>query len=208
MNRFLKTTDNKIDMLGKYKIPEYWWSRKHEYSFCSDFVVKGEKVLDAGCGIEHPFKFYLADVGCDVVAIDKDEEILSIKHKKIKTMNIELKNLSSEFNVNTFDKIFCISVLEHTKNSLKSILMHFESILKENGKIIVTFDFPLLTPQELLIAIDDLNLKFVGDTNFELSEQDLIGTNQQFRVFACVLEKKNKTIAPQQIKPIQATETK
>lgn len=208
MNRFLKVTDNKSQTIGNYEIPFEWWSRIYEYEWAKQFIVKKQNVLDAGCGIEHPFKFYLADNGCKVTAVDIDEGINNLKYKNITFLQTELKKLSSELPHNSFDVIFCISVLEHTKNSLKSILNGFNDILKNDGKIVLTFDHPLLTFEELYQILLETNLEFEGKFDFETKNDDLIGTHQGFRIFVCVLKKKNKIIAPQETKPLLPTETK
>lgn len=209
MNKFLKITDNKVDFLGKYEIPEYWWSRKHEYAFCSDFVKENEIVLDAGCGIEHPFKFYLADKKNKVYAVDKDAEILNINNKKINVvLNLDLVDLTSQIQEKTFDKIFCISVLEHCKYQVPFILEQFEKLLKEDGIIVITFDVPLMTVQEFLQYLENTNLQMVGDKDFEMSKDDLTNYSEGLKVFATVLKKKNIEIASQEIKPLIPTETK
>ncbi len=208
MNKFIKTTDAKSQTIGKHEIPLEWWSRPHEYEFAKQFVIKGQNVLDAGCGIEHPFKFYLSDMGCKVTGVDNDPRILDVNYKNLQTINTGLETLSSELATNSFDTIFCISVLEHTKNSLKTILDSFNAILKNEGKIIVTFDYPLLTPEELYNILQQTNLQIEGSFNFETSNNDLIGYFQSFRIFTAVLTKKNKDITPTETKVVTEMETK
>jgi SAM-dependent methyltransferase len=208
INTFIKTKDNKSQTIGKHEIPLEWWSRGYEYEWAKQFVVKGHNVLDAGCGIEHPFKYYLADMGCKVTAVDKDEATKDLKYKNTTFLQSELKNLSSELPVNSFDTIFCISVLEHIKSSLKLILDGFNAILKNDGKVIITFDFPLLTPEELYEILLQTNLKFDGQFNFETSDKDLVGYHQSYRVFKAVLVKKNKGVAPAETKVVANIETK
>jgi len=208
LNKFIKTTDAKSQTIGKHKIPLEWWSRFYEYEWAKQFVVKNQNVLDAGCGIEHPFKYYLADMNCKVTAVDKDEAIKDLKYKNTTFIQTELKKLSSELPVNSFDTIFCISVLEHTKNGLKSILDGFNAILKDNGKIIITFDYPLMIPEEFYNILLQTNLRFDNQFNFETSKEDLIGYYQNFRIFTAVLTKKNKNVAPTKTKVINEIETK
>ena len=63
--RFIRQSDPQTSKLI-FKLPSTWWSRPYEYAWADKFVEPGDTVLDAACGIAHPFKFYLADkcFGC------------------------------------------------------------------------------------------------------------------------------------------------
>lgn len=52
------------------ELPEIWWSRMYEYAWASSFVNDDHVVLDAACGICHPFKFHL----CNILGLSKDFE--------------------------------------------------------------------------------------------------------------------------------------
>lgn len=77
--RFIVDSDHREDTFI-VPLPLTWWSRPYEYAWCSQFAGEQEVVLDAACGISHPFKFYLASNSMrEVHACDLDVRILSKK---------------------------------------------------------------------------------------------------------------------------------
>ena len=124
------------------------WSRIYEYPYCLENIKKNiptkAQILDAGCGVTF-FPFFL-NSNYNVTCIDQDdysnifkninkEQKTNVTFKKTTLQNISLPN-------NTFDAIYCISVLEHTED-YESILKEFHRLLKPNGTIIITFDIAL-----------------------------------------------------------------
>lgn len=130
-----------------------WWSRPYEYPWASQFVESNDIVLDAACGICHPLKFYLSDYAREVYACDIDPRIL--QPEKIleeievvfgKNARMELPSkylnkihfsqaslLSLPYPDKKFDRIICISVIEHLNDifnkypifwSVRKILSH------------------------------------------------------------------------------------
>ena len=57
--RFFNTNDKRMDTVV-FPLPSHWWSRFYEYAWAAEFCSENDVVLDAACGIPHPFKFYLA----------------------------------------------------------------------------------------------------------------------------------------------------
>lgn len=47
-------------------------------------------------------------------------------------------------NVNKFDMVICISVLEHLKNNIEEVLMNLFDQLNNGGTLILTFDYPII----------------------------------------------------------------
>ena len=104
---------------------------------------KGEKILDAGCGIGC-YSFELATkFGCRVDGIDMDTEDIELA-KQI----IEKRHVSNvEFNVcgifelkfddETFDKVILIDVLEHIANDVRA-LKELHRVLKPEGQLILS----------------------------------------------------------------------
>ena len=78
MNKYFTTNDEFINRLDDFILPPEWWSRPFEYNWCSNFLEKDDIILDAACGIEHPFKFYAANRCKKVYAIDIDKDIEGI----------------------------------------------------------------------------------------------------------------------------------
>ena len=119
-----------------FRLHRYWFSRPYEYTWVSQFINATDVALDAGCGISHPFKFFLAEKASEVHAVDIDKRILSkeeiikaiiddfgeesVKNvkdywfQKIRFRNSSITDLPYENN--SFDKVFCISVLEHMQD--------------------------------------------------------------------------------------------
>ena len=58
ISRFFTFDDPKLNKVI-LKLPESWWSRPYEYAWAKSFVEQDHVVLDAACGVCHPFKFYL-----------------------------------------------------------------------------------------------------------------------------------------------------
>lgn len=176
-SRYILRTDN-IICKSIFDIPKEWWSRFYEYGWASDFAKEEEVVLDAGCGIIHPFKYYLADICSEVHAVDLDERITNkeeilLEHKhyfgedseylaieyldKITFKNENLSSLS--YDDETFDKIFCISVLHLLSDvSLLSVLTELRRVLKNKGLLIITVDVPTIDIKKLVELIYESGL--------------------------------------------------
>jgi len=192
-SRFFVHTDEKTDTT-LLKLPYDWWSRFYEYEWASQFVNKDDVILDAACGVCHPFKFYLTDRCQAVYACDLDPRILDpeaiIQDVKaffgadvaaqfdksyINKVDFSIANLSAlPYENNKFDKIFCISVLEHMdQTSLFGAFQEFNRVLKEDGLLVLTFDFPDIQFDILREAIRQSDLTFYGDVSYELPEDAL-----------------------------------
>lgn len=75
-SRYIRQSDPKTDTLV-FPLHPAWWSRPYEYEWARRFARPDDVVLDAACGISHPFKFWLAEHCREVHACDWDERILS-----------------------------------------------------------------------------------------------------------------------------------
>ncbi|MBP1999898.1 SAM-dependent methyltransferase [Paenibacillus shirakamiensis] len=146
-----------------YDLPEAWWSRPYEYEWCKNFISKYDCVLDAACGIPHPLKFYLANHSAEVFACDADPRIASAEQiyeeirsdigeeackliEQLDTSNLYLEqgNIAAlSYADETFDKILCISVLEHMNLPDQLCAMQeFHRTLKKQGTLLITLDYP------------------------------------------------------------------
>lgn len=188
MNKFFTIDDKKIDKLGEYNIPREWWSRGYEYSFASKYLKEGEIILDAGCGIEHPFKWFAATKVKKVIAIDIDERLKTLQHQpNIKYLCIDFSNISNE--VEKVDVIFCISVLEHlTPEQQKETIKQFSKVLKEKGKLILTVDFPILKPEILKELVKPYFI--IGKNKYEESNKDVYSSLYKLKCYSMVLTKR------------------
>jgi len=201
-SRFFTTDDEKVDTIV-YSLPVEWWSRGYEYSWAGQFAENHHVVLDAGCGIDHPFKFILAKTCKTVHACDIDPNIINepfiietIKKKfdydvtelcgNIYYKICDLGNL--DYPDHSFDRVFCISVLEHCHTSkYLSILKEFKRVLKEDGLIILTFDVPTHNLLGLLPQLmGETGLTFAGGFNNQKPENAIYGVG--LNVFRAVLK--------------------
>jgi SAM-dependent methyltransferase len=163
-SRFFTTNDKKMDTVV-FPLPAPWWSRPYEYAWAAEFCKPTDTVLDAACGVCHPFKFYLAEHCKTVHAVDKDERILDM-HKTAdevqkafgeeaklaylekldwhEGINIKQADITAlPYKDSMFDRIFSVSVLEHLTDADKlKALSEFRRTLKNNGQVILTLDYP------------------------------------------------------------------
>ncbi|UOE58475.1 class I SAM-dependent methyltransferase [Priestia filamentosa] len=195
-SRFILETDPYSNNFV-FNLPNTWETRPYEYEWAKNFAETEDIVLDAACGLSHPLKFYLADKCKEVYACDIDGRILSkssilkdiedtygtviddsfLKHSfnPIHFSQSSLTNLP--YQNKSFDKIFCISVLEHlSKEDMEKTFKEFRRTLKDQGLLIVTFDYPAINLGELKILLDKVKLKFHGDYSFAKPSNVLVST--------------------------------
>ena len=68
-----------------------------------------------------------------------------------------------------FDRIICISVLEHlTEEGLLKTLLEFKRLLKKEGLLVVTIDYPYLDLEMFNRMLEKSGLFYAGKVNFEL----------------------------------------
>ncbi|MDA8228421.1 MAG: class I SAM-dependent methyltransferase [Desulfitobacterium hafniense] len=189
-SRFFRQSDPKSDKFI-FSLPSTWWSRFYEYHWAGMFVEPNDTVLDAACGISHPFKFFLAGACQEVHACDLDKRILSPtailrdieadfgkeavdnfpQHyfRQIQFANTDIAKLP--YNNEKFEKVFCISVLEHLPpEAMFSALTEFKRILKSTGLIILTFDYPTINLETFRTVVANAGLSFYEHTVFTLPE--------------------------------------
>ena len=104
---------------------------------------KGERILDAGCGIGY-YSFELATkFGCKVDGIDIDAEDIELADQIAQKMHISTAEFSIrdicelKFDDETFDKVILTEVLEHIRNDEK-VLKELNRILKIGGYLILS----------------------------------------------------------------------
>jgi SAM-dependent methyltransferase len=173
-NGYFHTTDPTVKVVGGMELLPSWWSRPYEYAWAMRYAEKGQVVADMGCGWSgRPFKEQLAQMGCEVYAVDGDPRVLDLPaHKGVRL--IVRKFLEPMDDLPKFDRIFCISVLEDLTKDLEAVLVKFASKLKPNGLLVVTFDtpyndekptpvYPGLSSYNFQISANRAGLDFVGN---------------------------------------------
>lgn len=243
ISRFFTTNDKKMNTVV-FPLPAHWWSRPYEYAWAAELCDSGNVVLDAACGIPHPFKFYLAEHCKAVYAIDKDERIMDddeIERAIDETFgrntrsacltnipeNLELRRTditSIHYGDGTFDKIFCISVLEHLSDEDKlKALKEFRRALKDGGMVILTLDYSKTpdyssaTMEQIEALLSKAGLRFAGGRD-ETLPANAISWNRSLFCFRMALvkdkddeakpEQENKAKKPAPTKPKSKAKSK
>lgn len=193
------------------KYPQFYASRLWEYPWAilQSQLEPNMKCADVGCG-ESPFTIYLKEVAdCDVVGFDPDIHDkenkdnfgvsgLFIKNTGLNIIKSSIDNIKS--NDNQFDRVFCISVIEHITdfNIRAKGMREISRILKHGGLAVISVDVNLLmrlsNPLEL---VWESGLTFYGTVNLMMPEQRLgifCDGRQPADVFGMVLKKNESLI--------------
>jgi 2-polyprenyl-3-methyl-5-hydroxy-6-metoxy-1,4-benzoquinol methylase len=152
---FLKTHREDLDRYAArwVKDPLHQWSRQWEYPYVvqavGNFVSSrpGMKtdILDAGSGVTF-LPYYLASHHEDVRihCCDSDKSLSgiysAINSKTSQQVEFDVRDrLDLDYPDESFDLIYCVSVLEHIPEFEKTISSFFR-VLRPNGCLVLTFD--------------------------------------------------------------------
>lgn len=194
--------------------PSYYAARLWEFPFAilSGDLRQGIKVADVGCG-NTPFTAYLADIAGaeNVTGFDpdyfEDDTIDSHSHfgaKKsyVDALGINFKKegvtkMSSPDNY--FDRVFCISVLEHIEDDQvkQKGLQEMVRILKPGGRLILTFDLGINLPlNNILDIVQYSGLIPAGFLDLRFPQKRFVnyGNSTNVDVFGLVLQKSDEKI--------------
>jgi ubiquinone/menaquinone biosynthesis C-methylase UbiE len=172
---------DKLETSNSYYGTRYW---EYPFAILAADLKPGMKVADVGCGTT-PFTPYLCELvgkenvtGIDYKLLKNDQEAT---HSSFGVRRSFVDNIGFNFieggistlNVsdNSFDVVFCISVLEHINdyNVKQEGLLEMVRALKPGGKLIITFDtgidIPLNDPLKIisysgLFPFSHLNLRW------------------------------------------------
>ncbi|MDI4649662.1 methyltransferase domain-containing protein [Cohnella hashimotonis] len=187
MSRFIRE-DDAFMLHFTYELPEAWWSRRYEYAWASRFLTAEDTVLDAASGVCHPFKFFAASRTAATYAFDLDPRILSRSAILDDIADSVSPRAKSEFDLDLFnriqftqcdmtrlpyedqffDKVFCISVLEHVdERTLRGALEEFRRVLKNDGLLVLTVDYPNVDMKMFAAQMDAVGWRFAGMHDFD-----------------------------------------
>lgn len=115
----------------------YIWE---ELGFFGEYAVKGDKILDLGCGNGRLYEL-LKEKSVDYYGIDNSEkliEIAKIRYPEVKFLVADALNLP--FPDSFFDKVFSIAVLHHipSEELRLKFLEEIKRVLKPGGLLVAT----------------------------------------------------------------------
>lgn len=135
------------------------------------YITKGDKVLDLGCGNGRLFQA-LENKAVDYLGVDNSEELISIAQTKYPEAKFQTASgLNLPFGENSFDKIVCIAVLHHIpSNDLRlKFLREAKRVLKPDGLLVLTV-WKLKQRKSLKLALKYTFLKIVGKSQLDFGD--------------------------------------
>jgi SAM-dependent methyltransferase len=179
LSRYILRTDPAWPEVAGQRLPETWWSRPYEYRWAGSFTAPRVQVLDAGCGLEHPFKWHLGATCGAVVAVDSDPSIGTVRPPigaptgSVVLRQGDITRLPSPDG--SFDRIFCLSVLDHLHvEQSVAALREFRRMLAPGGLLLLTVDVPPCDPETLLGCAGEAGLQPVGRVDFDVPNNVLL----------------------------------
>ena len=143
---------------GLYGVPRIYASRLWEfpYAVLSAGLVPGMSCADVGCG-RTPFTPYLArEARCEVTGFDPDVFEAGERHKAfgvdgdfirrtgLRILKCGMERL--EVPDNSFDRVFCLSVIEHVEEATaRRGIREMVRILKPGGLLVMTMDVEIFS---------------------------------------------------------------
>jgi len=145
-------------------VPSLHWSRRFEYPFvyyhCDVAEYTKLRILDVGAGL-NPFQILLSMLGHHVVSLDSNIKYVMKLCKIVSKLRSKVYPCLADafqipFKENFFDRVICISVIEHILDYLnpafdlnlsylilKALMCELARVTKPGGKICITFDVDL-----------------------------------------------------------------
>lgn len=185
------------------KDPLHQWSRQWEYpyvllSITEYAALRGSagtsiKVLDAGSGITFfPYYIMKSIPDLDITCCDSDGSLAALFDRVNRSMDpaqrvnfIEADMHAFPFDDESIDMIYCISVLEHTRNYTR-ILDEFQRVLRPSGCLALSFDVGLdgvseIAPAAAKRLLDEVTQRFLcvhGCPEIQTGKEDMLTSKQ------------------------------
>lgn len=118
-------------------------SKQWEYPWALDRarLAPGSRVLDAGCGASI-FPVYLAEQGHDVSAVDLYPPSGLAEHHGVPIDYVNAGITELPFEDETFDAVFCISVIEHLGHEgVLGALAELRRVARPGARLMITTDY-------------------------------------------------------------------
>jgi SAM-dependent methyltransferase len=205
-NSWRRTNESVLSAYSWWADPLNHWSRRWEYPFAwdriaSDAAARGPdrpyRLLDAGSGVTFFPSFLTTEIpGAEVTCCDYDPDYDAIYARldqacprPVRYSRADLRELP--FPDASFEAIYCISVLEHTRD-YPQILREFSRVLVPDGRLICTFDVSPdghneIDPDQALHLLASIRENFpvggLSDSEFQagLRDPDLWTTRSAYR---------------------------
>ena len=198
---------------GLYPPPQIYATRLWEYPFAvtAADLRKGMSCADIGCGMT-PFTVFLMRLcGCKVTGFDPDLYASGFRYKAfgvsrefigrtgLRVLPSPMQHLDAE--ESAFDRVFCISVLEHVSEAIaRRGVQEIARVLKPGGLAILTLDvniFSTLCEADPLSLVWDSGLVPAGAMDLRWPRRRLgvfCKGNEPADVFGLVLRKEEYEI--------------
>ena len=133
VNEYIEYFNSK-DMHGKVQFQK-------EIDILIDNLKDGSKILDVGTATGDYPKYLIEKCNkqFEVIGIDSSENMIKVAKQKAPKATFKVMDMRYlDFSNNTFDAIICLATLIHVDdNTALEIMQKFNSILKENGILII-----------------------------------------------------------------------
>ena len=203
-NAYFGLEDPVIRVINGFQIPQDWWSRPYEYAFALQFVDSKDVVADMGCGwMGRPITAELARLSKEVYGIDVDQRVHSLdKHKDLYYLSMDFATSEMNyFKPETFNKIYCISVIEDLSPLDRlAALKNFARLVTKEGKIIITMDcvweayriadpYHTVKVRHFIKDVSQAGLRFVGEISTDIPQNAVHQPVWNLSCWHCVLER-------------------
>lgn len=101
--------------------------------------IKGNKILDLGCGTGLPYSYFFVKKGFDLTGIDISERHIKLAKKNVKNANFILGDFFSNKIKGKYDAIFSAYAIFHIpRNEHLKLFKKMYSLLKKDGLILIS----------------------------------------------------------------------
>lgn len=159
--------------------------------------VKGQKVLDAGCG-DGLFSIELAQKGAIVYGVDISEPALNRARSRVQQLQLDhriclLRASAAQlpFATSYFDSIICHSVLEHIPDDVES-LKEMNRVLKPSGRLVLTVPADFETANRIFPRLAKALLRLPRKVRAKIGSRPLVEAESLLQFCSLVIERYNQ----------------